>query len=294
MLLCPSKLTVSVSIDLSKATVMPHGMFLGSHCALTTRIDTAYDGEQKASNSSNMVDTSREDLDEDQDEEHFPGDSKRKPITPASITGNGSSSSLPPQIHQSSEDDSPTRHRWITSLQAFIHRIFPSIDMTAIAPIGASSKFQSARNNVSGFALTLGLTGGPIVPEIDYLQGAGKRPQAALKHVKLHVPHASWDVALSLVFFAITINSAILIVAGAAFYYRADSPGQEIVADLHDAFVLLSDTLGKPFGILFAIALLASVHFHSMRESFCRLISRLTLLSSLFLSHSTEPVNQLL
>lgn len=64
----------------------------------------------------------------------------------------------------------------------------------------------------------------------------------SIESIKLHLPHASWDIALSLVFFAITVNSAILIVAGAAFYYNR---GSREVGDLYDAYHLLSDTLGN-------------------------------------------------
>jgi metal iron transporter len=72
---------------------------------------------------------------------------------------------------------------------------------------------------------------------------------------KIHILHASWDVALSLFTFSIFINSAILVVAGAAFYYGT---GSRNVSDLYDAFNLLRNTLGNAYAVLFAIALLAA------------------------------------
>lgn len=77
-----------------------------------------------------------------------------------------------------------------------------------------------------------------------------------ISEMKTHLPHAAWDIALSLFFFAITINSAILVVAGAAFYYGNNSSAQ--LSDLYDAFELLKSTLGGAYAILFAIALLAA------------------------------------
>jgi len=85
-----------------------------------------------------------------------------------------------------------------------------------------------------------------------------KRPMSSkltIPEMKIQIPHASWDIALSLVFFAITVNSAILIVAAAAFYYGRGSTN---LSDLYDAFNLLQATLGKVYAVLFAVALLAA------------------------------------
>ncbi|PKI83057.1 Manganese transporter smf1 [Malassezia vespertilionis] len=85
------------------------------------------------------------------------------------------------------------------------------------------------------------------------------RKPASLRSIQLHVQHASWDIAICLVLFAITINSAILIVASAGFYYGNNANGdKEVVADLFQAFNLLRDNVGKGPAILFAIALLAA------------------------------------
>lgn len=81
------------------------------------------------------------------------------------------------------------------------------------------------------------------------------QPKLTIAQMKIQIPHASWDIALSLVFFAITVNSAILIVAAAAFFYGR---GTTSLSDLYDAYFLLEDTLGKVYAVLFAIALLAA------------------------------------
>lgn len=97
------------------------------------------------------------------------------------------------------------------------------------------------------------------VPEVVQDDSLPPRNPTTLEHVQLHLNHASWDIAICLVLFAITINSAILIVASAAFYYGNNSSGdKEVVADLFQAFRLLRANVGKAPAILFAIALLTA------------------------------------
>lgn len=85
-------------------------------------------------------------------------------------------------------------------------------------------------------------------------------PPRTLENIRIHINHASVDIGMSLVSFAIVINSAILIVAAAAFYYTPDGSGsaQVVVASLYDAFYLLKDRLGSLAAVLFAVALLAA------------------------------------
>lgn len=65
----------------------------------------------------------------------------------------------------------------------------------------------------------------------------------SIAEMRTHLPHAAWDIGLSLFFLAITVNSAILIVAAAAFHYGS-GPRDADVGDLYDAFDLLHQTLG--------------------------------------------------
>ncbi|KAJ9475984.1 Manganese transporter SMF1 [Pseudozyma hubeiensis] len=85
-------------------------------------------------------------------------------------------------------------------------------------------------------------------------------PLRTLENIRIHIKHASVDIGMSLVSFAIVINSAILIVAAAVFYYgeNGTGSGQTVVASLYDAFYLLKDRLGSLPAVLFAVALLAS------------------------------------
>ncbi|KAA1066570.1 hypothetical protein PGT21_033847 [Puccinia graminis f. sp. tritici] len=80
---------------------------------------------------------------------------------------------------------------------------------------------------------------------------------SSVEHCKAHLAHASFDVAISLFTLALPINSAILIVAAAAFYYNgSDGPSQ--VADLASAHQLLTSRVGVGSGYIFAIALLVA------------------------------------
>jgi metal iron transporter len=86
-------------------------------------------------------------------------------------------------------------------------------------------------------------------------QAAADQPPRSLLDVRRHVKHASWDIALSLVFFALVINSSILIVASAAFH-NTDVENQ--ADDLFAAHALIQNRVGDAPAFLFALALLSS------------------------------------
>ncbi|CAH7669695.1 natural resistance-associated macrophage protein-domain-containing protein [Phakopsora pachyrhizi] len=75
-----------------------------------------------------------------------------------------------------------------------------------------------------------------------------------LEHTKRHIVHSSVDIAISLLFVALPINAAIVIVAGTAFYFKNN--GEKPVADLYAAQKLLSETIGSIAGYVFAVTLL--------------------------------------
>lgn len=66
------------------------------------------------------------------------------------------------------------------------------------------------------------------------------RPSLAC--VTAHLGHAQFDIAASLIGFAVVINSAILIVAAAVFYY--DDRAVEGVTDLFAAYELVRSYIG--------------------------------------------------
>ena len=70
-------------------------------------------------------------------------------------------------------------------------------------------------------------------------------PLPSLACVKVHLVHAQWDVAGSLIGFALVVNSAILMVAAAVFFYGDGAEAdREVVADLFGAFDLIQTYVG--------------------------------------------------
>ncbi|KAF9461893.1 natural resistance-associated macrophage protein-domain-containing protein [Collybia nuda] len=84
------------------------------------------------------------------------------------------------------------------------------------------------------------------------------RENKPLAFVKAHIYHGIVDVVLSLLGFAVLINSLILILASAVFFYGSNSTGNATPASLFDAYDLIRDLVGQPAATLFAIALLAA------------------------------------
>ena len=105
--------------------------------------------------------------------------------------------------------------------------------------------------------IAIGILGATVMPHNLYLhssivQTRHVRPDAASKREAIRF--ATLDSTLAL-FFAFFINAAILIMAAATFH----SSGHSEVADIGDAFRLLSPLLGTGIAsVLFAVALLAS------------------------------------
>ena len=105
--------------------------------------------------------------------------------------------------------------------------------------------------------LSIGILGATVMPHNLYLHSSIVQTRAFSrddKGKKMAVRFATMDtvVSLGLAFF---INAAILVLSAAAFH----GTGHQDVADITDAYRLLSPTLGAAFAsVLFAVALLAS------------------------------------
>ncbi|WRT65463.1 uncharacterized protein IL334_002406 [Kwoniella shivajii] len=78
-----------------------------------------------------------------------------------------------------------------------------------------------------------------------------------IKWVDVHLLHSTIDTALSLLGFALTINSSILTLAGAAFYYGTSGATADD-ADLFGAYALIRSYVGHAAAIIFALALLCA------------------------------------
>ncbi|KAF9495596.1 natural resistance-associated macrophage protein [Pleurotus eryngii] len=83
------------------------------------------------------------------------------------------------------------------------------------------------------------------------------RPNRPLPFVTAHLNHGIFDVVASLLGFAVLINSLILILAAAVFFYGHGGSGKD-AASLFDAYDVIRDFVGKPAATLFALALLAA------------------------------------
>ncbi|KIM82213.1 hypothetical protein PILCRDRAFT_820595 [Piloderma croceum F 1598] len=82
------------------------------------------------------------------------------------------------------------------------------------------------------------------------------RENNTLVFVQAHLYHGIFDMAISLLGFAVIINSLILILASAVFYYGYEKTSDP--AGLFDAHDIIQDSVGKAAALLFALALLAA------------------------------------
>lgn len=112
-------------------------------------------------------------------------------------------------------------------------------------------------NNPSMLYIAIGILGATVMPHNLYLHSSivqtrnyERTPEGKKEAIKF----ATIDSTFSL-FLAFFINAAILIIASATFH----SSGNHEIADIHDAYQMLSPILGTSLAsIIFAIALLAS------------------------------------
>lgn len=105
--------------------------------------------------------------------------------------------------------------------------------------------------------IAIGILGATVMPHNLYLHSSivqTRKYEQNVEGKKEAIKFATLDSTIALMF-ALFINAAILIVSAAAFHTR----GQNDVAEIQDAYKLLSPTLGVTFAsVIFAVALLAS------------------------------------
>ncbi|KIK70558.1 hypothetical protein GYMLUDRAFT_32601 [Collybiopsis luxurians FD-317 M1] len=86
----------------------------------------------------------------------------------------------------------------------------------------------------------------------------GDRENNSLDFVERHLYHGIVDVVGSLLGFAVIINSMILIISSAVFFYGNKTGQLKSTAGLFDAYDLIQVSIGEGAAKLFAIALLAA------------------------------------
>ena len=121
---------------------------------------------------------------------------------------------------------------------------------------GFVPKFEIIKNPQMLF-IAIGILGATVMPHNLYLHSSivqTRKYEQTLPGKREAIKFATIDSTLALMF-ALFINAAILIVSAATFHTR----GQHDLAEIQDAYKLLSPTLGVGVAsVLFAVALLAS------------------------------------
>jgi manganese transport protein len=121
---------------------------------------------------------------------------------------------------------------------------------------GFIPKFEIVKNTGMLY-LAIGILGATVMPHNLYLHSSivqTRKYEQSSEGKTEAIKFATLDSTIALMF-ALFINAAILIVSAATFHTR----GQHSVAEIQDAYKLLSPTLGVPVAsAVFAIALLAS------------------------------------
>ncbi|KAJ8515896.1 hypothetical protein ONZ45_g6747 [Pleurotus djamor] len=97
----------------------------------------------------------------------------------------------------------------------------------------------------------------PLDPNRPRPKTHADRENRPLPFVRAHLNHGVFDVVFSLLGFAVLINSMILILASAVFFYGGAGTSDQ-AASLFDAYDVIRDYVGPAAATLFALALLAS------------------------------------
>jgi metal iron transporter len=139
--------------------------------------------------------------------------------------------------------------------QAGLHISNPTTSVRPSKP-GVIRRLFTASMNTQNLnrTLTRNITPDPT-PDDDPDQPSEKVPyRPSLAAIRSCLSYSITELALSLCIFALFVNSAILIVAGASLSNNADGPP----SDLFGIYTLLSSSLAPAAGTVFALALLLS------------------------------------
>ncbi|OCF34616.1 metal iron transporter [Kwoniella heveanensis BCC8398] len=217
-----------IGVGIIGATVMPHALFLGSSLASVDRL--------------NML-----------------------PIEPSPVK-KPRSVSMPSLNPFRRRRPHPRQNSDSTIPQTNVDIEYQSSSAARPNPATSSASGLSIRPETPGKDLPLESIeqdeGEMSKDELDYVKAVKKyemdvRMFDRIRWVDLHLLHATIDTALSLLGFALTINSSILTLAGAAFFYGSANVNPDD-ADLFGAFDLIKSLIGHSAAIIFALALLCA------------------------------------
>lgn len=220
-----------VGIGILGATCMPHGLFLGSHFAMFEREEQLVSDLRDTQTSGGETGSD----DGDNDDDAVSCEARRQPDAQSTLPAPSSSSALPAKQSRAAR------------LRNAMHRLARSIPGVDPSVLGIEPDSTSNTNANKAIAAA-----------------KAPRPLPTLRSLNRRLLLSTIDVTASLLLFALTTNSALLIVAAQAFYYgfgRDDQQGTHgsvVVGDLFEAFSLLSSRLNHASALLFAVALLAA------------------------------------
>ncbi|GAA6059625.1 hypothetical protein JCM10212_004128 [Sporobolomyces blumeae] len=278
---------IYIAVGIVGATVMPHAFPLGSRMATMRRIPPAEYGEDddRLEDDEWYEDQKAKSIDDKEDErgesaaigtveamaarkkrnEVERGRAGRKMFLPSlhlphpvridsfelgQLTSSTSSASSPTVGHA----NRTVPHRHVVSAA------MDNLVITEESRVERSERERDLERDSVGSGATIDArkdaTRTPPPPPPEY-----RRPKPTLACVEAHLGHMCYDVAGSLLGFALVVNSAILILAAAVFYYgtgKSSNPDGQGISDLFDAYDVVKQYIGQAFAYLFAIALLAA------------------------------------
>ncbi|CAE6432438.1 unnamed protein product [Rhizoctonia solani] len=240
------------SIGILGATVMPHALFLGSSLATLDRV----------SHPSVVVET-------------LPLDEQKRTYTFWQQFGRAKRALF--WVQRSPASRSSIMNSGTSPIEAATGLQIPdNAEMQGVSQPASQPSQGSPQVAARVFDVNLNHEENKVEPQTDTHTSPG-RQNNSLDFIKAHLNHAIIDIGesisvsvpvtahldvspgmlvMSLLGFAVSINSAILILGAAAFYYGGD--GQILDAGLFDAHDLIRDKIGRPAAFLFALALLCS------------------------------------
>ncbi|KAI9308093.1 natural resistance-associated macrophage protein-domain-containing protein [Cunninghamella echinulata] len=228
-----------VSIGIIGATVMPHNLFLHSYIIQARCHTWRYNRPLLLSNG-----------DETNSENQGNNLISYSPLLPSILSRSIKKEKNNSKEKEKVEDEISEQYQpsWKDSNEKQLSNIVTMSNTNHIESIPSTSEIYSKNNNKSNSA---------IEKESSIHQQRGVDVQLLRQYLKknlrINLHYGFMDLIIALLF-AFFVNSSILIVASANFYYGHE----HIVSDLFDAHALLGKYLGPPAAVVFALALLFS------------------------------------
>ncbi|CAO3651056.1 unnamed protein product [Cunninghamella blakesleeana] len=242
-----------ISIGIIGATVMPHNLFLHSYivqarCFAWRQIRPQHiknhdKNDTTTQNSNNDNDNSSADNDNSNDDSNNTETViiSYSPLLPSILSH--SIKTEKSYINEKEEDKIQEQYQpsWNNNEKKILNECIT----------GHSGPIQSTSEN------NIGNSNSVIAEKVNIHQQRGVDEQLLRQYLKknlrINLHYGFMDLFIALLF-AFFVNSAILIVASANFYYD----NEQVVTDLFDAHALLQQYLGPPAAVVFALALLFS------------------------------------